>query len=493
MSQKQLDTLLEELDSSISPEDQIVFRCKKINRERRSLIEAAEGPLRKKKAYLKAKEQLNKHLQLASYDQFMKDLDYPARILGGAINLESNEQQGAISELSVTLANNKDIPGHIHQLNSALKLFYSEFFTNSAQAPQEDLKAAQALVDFNEDEEKGADSHFKEYLSYLELLDKLDEKSQDDISLNADKPSFYLKMNAEKLLKTKNRTLQKALLTQSKWNRSYSKLLETFFARLDQEELQGICLTILEDDCGGVSPQFLEDMLSQNIAYELIVSFLNNKDQGWQREQLIQAVNLNQIHLMSLLINLVGFDQKFFYSSLGEHQIQPDIFKKMIETLFFSSSAHGKYGIDTAYAERVIDQQKTFPKNVIKILQDAFPRGLEGSMIDGYFSILTLMNQEMASLYKKKEAFADLEQQNKEYCELSLMISDTEAIRFLLFTYIFDSLKLGVKPKKLGLNISELQDLMAEQYEFEESTGKNKTIMKFISELWQIYPSLKPI
>jgi hypothetical protein len=253
------------------------------------------------------------------------------------------------------------------------------------------------------------------------------------------------------------------------------------------QDLLEIILDTLKEKCEHVNALFLNEQLTAIDEPDVFINFLSKFSQEETEDLMNVCISENYHVLLNLLININGFDQNYFYLSLSRYGIHRDIFKTMIDSLFVTGSAQCTYGMDGSYAEKVISTQKTVPINVVTTLQKALPRGFEGSPLAGYFQFMSIFNKEISEL--KSEYGDDYSGvRDYKYSEYKLKISDTEAIRFIMFTYIFDAIKNGIYPDKIGMSRNRINELVADQYRFEKEMGKNKNIINHIVDLFKLFP-----
>lgn len=493
LSQDDLQALLEQLLKSIETKGSLIEKLKSLENEHRFLKEAVLEPRKRKEAYDKASLTLNTLLKQSSYNEQILKAEYPAKLLKGNIDLSTAKQKNAISELSITLSQNPNFSEDLLKITNAIRLFYQDFFQNDqAEAPKNDPEAEEKLKAFEEDSKRGKWPPYQNYLNYEACLQEV-EKTEDFDKLSKNRPDFYINLHIEQLFRSKNQALKKYLLDHSEWSNRYQKALEKYFKIEKSEELKIKALSLIQKKCSAMDPTFLDEQLSDSSQSPLIIEFLKNFDTDQLSHMLIISVQKNLQNLMSVLINFSGFDSKYFYSSLSQGQMQPDVFKRMIDSLFRPLSPQGRYGIDSQYAQKVIKEQKNIPKNVVKTLQTTMPRGFEGNPIVGYFKLLAKFNEEMENMYREKRKLDQLQSKDQSYCDHVLRMSDTETIRFILFTYIFDVIKYGIYPNKIGMSRSKVKNTLIEQYDFEMKIGHNPNITKSIQDLWTLFPDLKPI
>ncbi len=487
MSQEDLHNLLQKLVNTNMAADAMLQNYKQLDKEYINLKKAVGEIIKTKKSFDSARELLKKLISQNKFNETIQSYDYPKRILGGNIDLDSNKQKHAIDELSVTLNENEKIPKSVLEITAALKKYYSQYFKNSSLPPRDDPDKIRKLNEFESDPNRGASIEYKQYLNYYKLLVAAEKSESNFESILKESFSLSTEMHAERLIVSENNEFKKFLLCNTQWEPQHSEKLELIFSTENDEGLLEIILSILKDNCQHVNPEFLNDQIKDIAEPDLFIDFLSDFDHDETEDLMNVCIQQNHHFLLNLLININGFDQNYFYLSLSRHGIHRDVFKTMIDSLFVTGSPQSVYGMDGSYAEKVISTQKKIPINVVTTLQKALPRGFEGSALAGYFQFMTIFNQQISSL---KNVYGDQHSDVKDtnYCEHMLKISDTEAIRFIMFTYIFDAIKNGIYPDKIGMSRTRINELIAEQYRFEKEIGHNVHIKNHIADLFILFP-----
>ena len=460
---------------------------KQLDTEYIVLKKAVGESLQTKKSFDSARALLTKLISQNRYNETIQSFDYPKRILGGNIDLNSANQKHAIDELSVTLNENENIPVSVLEITAALKKYYHQYFKNSSTPPQTNPDIIRQLKDFESDPNRGASNEYKQYLQYYKSLIAAEKIESGFEKVLKDPFLLSTEMHAERLVVSENYELKNYLLCNTEWEPQHREKLELIFSSENDEGLLEIILNILKDKCHHVDAAFLNNQISDIDEPDLFIGFLSHFHQDETEDLMNVCIQENYHYLLNLLININGFDQNYFYLSLTRHGIHRDVFKTMIDSLFVVGSAQSVYGMDGSYAEKVITTQKKVPLNVITTLQKALPRGFEGSPLAGYFEFMSIFNQQIVSLKKVYDVnHADIKDAN--YSEHMLKISDTEAIRFIMFTYIFDAIKNGIFPDKIGMSRARINEFVATQYHFEKEIGHNAHIINHIVDLFKLFP-----
>lgn len=491
MSKEKLEDYLKRLIQADSASEVVMQRLTELDRELEELILCVEEPKKRKQQYESSRKSLEELIEKSSYNKQMAKYDYPAKLLKGDIDLGSSRQLDAIRELSVTLDKDSAIPPDIVDITRALKLFFEEFFSRSETPPEVDVKAEAELKHFWESDDKGAWPLYQTYLDYNDVLDQADEMKESIEKLHNEKPDFYKDVNARKLLEARSFELKEHLLKNTDWEFKHKTILERFFCIEEDVSLLVLCADIIDTDCEGLEENFLDEQLQDEFRGVILQQILEQKEEEELRSLLTTALNNNHDKLLSVLINLIGFDQSYFYKALAQKGVKPEVFKKILDSLFLPHSPQGSYGIDGTYAERLMNEHKELPKNVIQTLQKAMPRGFDGHPLSGYFQFIDTINQEVKKQHEKKRQLDEKMEKDKVYCEHILNMSDMETIRFIVFTYIFDCIKGGIFPAKIGMSRKRIRECLQKQFEFENACGRNKNIMDQIIHLWQTQPNLQ--
>ena len=487
MSQEELHSLLQKLVDTNMASDTKLQKFKQLDGEYLELRRVVAESLKVKEGYERDKGLLLKLISQNNFDATIQSYEYPKRVLGGDIDLESASQKQAIDELLITLKENTEIPKSVIEITAALKKFYAQYFENSNNPPEPDQQKIQALKSFENDATRGGAEEYKEYLQYLKKL-SVAEKCESGFE-NALSGPFELsaEMNAEKILSSQNEIFKKYLMNATQWQPQHVEKLELIFDNEHDPELLENILVTLEQKCGGINAEFLNRQIDQFEEPDIFINFLLTLNIDETEKLMSECIEKNYHHLLNLMININGFDQNYFYLSLSRHGIHRDVFKTLIDSLFVKGSAQGTYGMDGTYAEKVISSQKKIPINVVTTLQRALPRGFEGSPLAGYFEFMSVFNKQLEELrqsYREDEGVV----KDQKYSEHKLKISDTEAIRFIIFTYIYDAIRNGIHPSKVGMSRTRINELVAEQYHFEKSIGQNANIINTIVDLFKIFP-----
>lgn len=484
MSQEELHQILNRLSNTDTVTESLLLTLKQLEREHYTLQTQVSKSLQRKKDYEEAKQLLSQLLEKHRFNEIILNLPYPSKLLNGPIQLDNNGQQNAINELSITLSKDPSLPKSLIDITAALKIFYNTYFDKQGKAPDIEEGIQKKLEDFEQNPEKGSLEAYQQYRSYSATLFDADQNNNIELIDQNNIPNFAPSLHAEMLFQTQNLELKLHLLQNTEWTEGERVQLESLFETEDDLELQEEILEALKQYCG-LDASFLNKQIQKSEDVNLFVDVLKDYDDESLNELIIESINQNYQDLLELLINMIGFNQHAFYHSLANGSVQRDVFKTMIDSLFHSSSPRGTYGMDSTYAEKVIGKQRKIPSNVVKTLQKALPRGFEGSPLAGYFHFLNMFNQQIEKLKLESHEFSE---KNKLYCEHQLKLSDTEAIRFIMFTYIFDVLKKGIFPSKLGMSRSNIIEKIQNQHQFELTVGKNQNILGSIRNLFTLYP-----
>lgn len=491
MSKDHLEQLLDKLVAEDNASVSELQRCYQLDREFDHLYRRVESPREIKHKFDHSVSTLKGLLDNASFNKAMALLEYPTKLLKGDIDLLSPAQHNAISELSVTLANDSRIETHILEITQALKLFYEEFYKDGDHPPELDKEAEHNLNAFEADPERGAWPPYKSFVDYNRRLQQVDAEELRPEELEKNKPEFFSEIHSRQLLEATRLELKEHLLLNTPWEGRHVEILEHFFQQEEEEKLLMITIDIIESDLGGVKETFIDEQLRDESKSDILLHVLENKSDEQLQDMVISSLNKNLDRLLSTLINIIGFDQSYFYQVLAKKGVGTDVYKKIIESLFLQNTAGGTYGMDGNYAEKLMNEHISIPQNVIQTLQKAMPRGFDGHPLGGYFDFMKTINSEVERLREKKEKLSEMKLKDREYCDHVLLLSDIESIRFIVFVYIFDSLKGGIFPAKTGMSRKKVAEKLSQQYEFEQKVGRNRNIVDHIEKIWDLHPDVR--
>jgi hypothetical protein len=433
------------------------------------------------------KEQLERLIQENEFDERLQDLGHPSKILDGPINLSSDQQKNAISELAVTLPQNTLDQQALFKIAQAVQLYFKSYFQPDGPPPELDQKVSDQLDQFNQDPEKGASEAFQLFLSYQSLL-----KQRPPTPSTEKLPPYAPLLHADVILDSDEENVRSHFLSNTVWDESHHHLLETIFKQESSHSLAQMTLDILSR-LGLLTMSFLDQELKRQHQVSVIQEIVQTQDLAIILEQQKQAIKENLDHLLGLLTNIIGVDQPEFYQSLKKQPLHSDIFKKIVASLF-ASPAQRQYGMDQQYLQQVLSTQEDFPKNLVSVLQSGLPRGLEGCRLKDAFHFFARLNENAATIKEKCDELWATSPEGPEYAHTKLECTDLETVRFIIFTHIHDRIKASkAKPKLIEMSHPELREQLQNSYTFELTTGKNNNISNYIEHLWSTLPQISPL
>ena len=414
------------------------------------------------------------------FNGVMAQLGHPARILGGAVQLDKATQQLAMAELSVTLQQRPEVEKSIAKLALALHLYFQRYFKDGQAPPKEDPKALEALAAFKNDPQKGASPNFLEYTALAQYLETL-VKAQGTAPLprwEKKWPPYSAILIFELYRCDLPQALREFLIETSPWEKSHLSYLLQLFELEDSKDVAQKILSKMLSLENTLALEFVDRQLRQNHHGELLHQWLKARDVATLAQYQIQAVEKNLNVLLGALNNLVGLDQVAFYKALEKEEMKPGVFGQIVDSLF-SQAPQQQYGIDQQHLQRILDQQENLPKNLIAVLQRTLPRGLEGKSIPAALDFMDRLNDRIADFREKMEHSEGLSLEQKEE------LSDTETVRYILCAHIHARLlSTKVMEKITEMPLSQLVERLLKLQRFELTTGCNRNITKFLNHLW---------
>jgi hypothetical protein len=422
------------------------------------------------------------------FNACMQQLGHPYRILGGPIRLDQSQQKLALAELSVTLQQRQEVEPVIAKLAQALHLYFQQYFKDGHHPPEEDEQAKASLQDFGKNPEKGGSPDFLEYTQYLEHLENLlgtDELAELE-PWGKSLPSYAAILHAEAYRTNLPERLREFLIDTTPWDVSQYSLLEQLFELENQVHCGRKILEKMLSLKNPLALDFIDRQLRQQHLSELIQKYLTQQDPATLNAFQMKAVEGNLDCLLSAINNLMGIDQAYFYKTIEKYELQNGVFGQIIDRLF-SQTPQQQYGMDQQHLQRVLEQQENLPKNLIAVLQRTLPRGLEGKSIPAALDFMDRLNEQIGKLRQKMQGGEALNTEQK------MSFSDTETVRFILFSHIHHRI-LTSKPLEKILSLSEqvLSQRLDTFYQFELTTGLNKNITGLLEHLWKKIPKLAP-
>ena len=414
------------------------------------------------------------------FNGVMAQLGHPARILGGAVQLDKATQKLAMAELSVTLQQRPEVEVAIGKLALAIHLYFQRYFKDEQAPPKEDPKALEALMAFKRDPLKGAYPQFLEFTAltqYLEALVKT-QGVEPFPSWEKNWPPYSGILIFELYRCDLPHALREFLIETSPWEKSHLSYLEQLFElELSKDIAQKILSKMLSLE-NTLTLEFVDCQLRKNHHGELLHSWLRAHDSATLTQYQSQAVQKNLNVLLGALNNLIGLDQAAFYKALEKEELKPGVFGQIVDSLF-SQAPQQQYGIDQQHLRRILDQQENLPKNLIAVLQRTLPRGLEGKSIPAALDFMDRLNDRIAEFREKMELSEGLSLEQKEE------LSDTETVRYILCAHIHARL-LSTKAmdKITEMPLNQLVERLLKLQRFELTTGRNRNITKFLEHLW---------
>ena len=433
------------------------------------------------------KHQLERLIQENQFDERLQDLGHPSKILEGSIDLNTDHQKNAISELVVTLPKSTQDQQNLLKITQAIQLYYKSYFQPHGPPPEVDLSVLDKLDQFNKDPEKGASEDFQSFLRYQDFLQQWPSGPWE-----GDLPHYAPLLHADVILDSDHEDRRSHYLNNTLWDDSHVHLLESFFRQESSPQLAQDTLELMSRR-GHLTLKFLDQQLKRQHQVSAIQKVIQAQDLPQLLAQQKQAIQENLEHLLGLLTNIIGVDQPEFYQSLKQHPLHSDIFKKILASLF-ASPAQRQYGMDQQHLQYVLNTQEEFPKNLVAVLQSGLPRGLEGCRLKDAFDFFTRLNERTAVIKDKLNELWQKAPEGLEYAQTKLESTDMETVRFILFTHIHDRIKASkAKSKLVEMNHPELREQLQNCYTFELTTGKNNNISDYIEHLWNILPQLSPL
>lgn len=480
----QLHELLGDLVRQQSERPPLLQELSALEAEKDLLLQAISEARQRHKSFVSALKTLEYLMRQSRLDEVLRLLGEPGRLLGGPIDLTRVDQKPMVAELSVRLQANPGVDSGLRQLLRAIHLFYDDYYDEQGRSPVEDRASENALREFSADLRRGARREYVEYTDYLEKLNRAEEGSAFYEELDAELPAFHVEMDLQYLSRTRSAELREHLLKRTPWTALQQPGLENIFVEETRREILDLAFNIFDIRCCGCRPEFLERLLAGHEMGELATREYLKKCPTDKLETLLRnAIENNWKNLFDQLINMVECEPGFFYRSLGERPLSPEIFTRILDTLFAPNSPRQRYGIDSNYARKIFGSQNRVPRNVLKVLQKAFPRGIDPAPFKGFLEVLEAFNRECEEFTTTKDRRENHQDtRTPDYIELCQDLSAVETIRYVIFTYIYDSAMLqGGARLKIGLD--KWQNFLVRQLEFERAVGHNRNITAYATGL----------
>jgi hypothetical protein len=490
LSQDQLQKLLGEISEESPCGSRTLRKLNFLERKQTSLKDQLEASKDFYEHWLLDKKQLERLIEENDFNERLSALGHPSKILEGNIDLEKDDQRHAISELVVTLPQTTTRYDILHKVIHALHLYYKTYFEDRSPPPPFDEKAQKQLDEFNTDPERGASQNFQEFLAYKSWL----SQNSKDEAWDGDIPDYAPILHADIIASHENLERRRELLENTVWNDAHGPLFENMF-RQQSDQGMGIELIALMEKHGTLRYHFINQELKRKHQHPTVLNWLQDRKLQELVDMQKRAIEENLDQLLGMLTNIVGIDQPEFYHSLKQTPLQGEIFDKMVTSLS-SSPAQRQYGMDQQHLHKVLHTQEELPKNLATVLQNGLPRGLENCRLKDSFDFILRLNSKVNALKSELESFSEAHRHGPEFAKIKLEYTDTETVRFILFTHIHDRLKMSKNsPKSLksstGMSPEELRDLLHQLYSFELTTGRNGNISGYIEHLYEVLPSLQ--
>lgn len=484
-----LTPLLEELVEQSPRGSRELGKMRRLEREHRELLLRLEKSRQRFARWQKSKSTLE-HL-IAEHDFIgqLQELGRPYRLLGGDISLEEDRQRHAISELVVTLESEGRGRPIVQQIARALNLYYREFFVDGQGPEEEDSQLVQEETSFKQDPEKGGSDAYASFLKFLTLIKEKDlgalEEGRDHW------PVFAPILLAEAILDAEdNLEFRKKAFRLANWERSHDHLLYRLFSREDDHEFSKEILEVLRRSGPENHLPFFDRQFTGGHREELVVAELNALESSKMEELRALALEKNCAQVLAFLTNALGMDPSLYYQALKEEGIETNVFSRLVEWLFKPVSKK-HYGMDAVYAQKVLEEQKEWPRKMISVMQNAMPRGIEGQSLSNALTFFEGLQEKRLHLLRELST-VNPQREGRHHCELTLSLSDLESARFILFSYIHDRIVAGrALPKVVGMSHADLGMRLIKLEGLEMEVGPNQNILEHLFNLFQKFPVLK--
>ena len=484
-----LTPLLERLVEQSPRGSRELGKMRKLEREHRELISRLEKSRQRYARWQKSKSTLE-HL-IAEHDFIgqLQELGRPYRLLGGEISLDEDRQRHAISELVVTLESEGRGRPIVQQISRALNLYYREFFSEGQGPEQEDGELVEEENSFRQDPERGGNPQYANFLKFLRLVNKGELRSLEETK--DDWPVFAPILLAEAILgEGENLDFRRKAFQLADWERSHDHLLYRIFSREESLDFSKEILGVLRRSGPENHLPFFDRQFTGGHREELVVSELTSLDASKQESLRALALEKNCAQVLALLTNSLGMDPALYYQALKEEGIETNVFSRLVEWLF-KPVPKRHYGMDAVYAQKVLEEQKEWPRKMISVMQNAMPRGIEGQSLANALTFFEGLQEKRLHLLREMST-VNPEREGLRHCELSLCLSDLESARFILFSYIHDRIVAGrALPKVMGMPHAELAIRLLRVEGLEMEVGPNQNVMEHLFNLFQKFPVLK--
>jgi|SaaInlStandDraft_1057018.scaffolds.fasta_scaffold15505_3 hypothetical protein len=484
-----LTPLLEQLVEQSPRGSRELGKMRRLEGEQRDLLSRLEKSRQRHARWQKSKSTLD-HL-IAEHDFIgqLQELGRPYRLLGGEISLDEDRQRHAISELVVTLESEGRGRPIVQQIARALNLYYREFFMDGQGPEEEDGDLVSEEQSFREDKERGGNPAYGGYLKFLNLVKKKDLSSLGESK--SDWPVYAPILLAEAILDAgEDLDFRRDTFALTHWERSHDHLLYRIFSREKNVDFSKTILEVLRSSGPEHHLPFFDRQFTGGHREELVVAELTSLEPSVQEELRTLALEKNCAQVLAVLTNALGMAPSLYYQALKQEGIETDVFSRLVEWLFKPISKR-HYGMDAVYAQKVLEEQKDWPRKMISVMQNAMPRGIEGQSLASALTFFEGLQEKRLNLAREKSS-VNPQREGRRHCELSLALSDLESARFILFSYIHDRIVAGkALPKLMGMSQAELAIRLVRVENFEMEVGPNQNIREHLFNLFKEFPVLK--
>lgn len=484
-----LTPLLERLVEQSPRGSRELGMMRRLGREQAVLLTRLEKSRQRYARWQKSKSTLEHLITEHDFIGQLQELGRPYRLLGGDISLDEDRQRHAISELVVTLESEGRQRPIVQQISRALSLYYREFFDEGQGPAEEDGELVAEEQGFKDDPERGGSPSYATYLKFLKQL-----KDRDLVQLKEAKESWPVYapiLIAEAILEAgEDLSFRRGAFELCDWERSHDHLLYRIFSRESDVELAKAVLSTLRGSGPENHLPFFDRQFTGDFREEIIYEELISLEPSKQEELRALALEKNCAQVLAVLTNALGMEPALYYQALKQEGIETDVFSRLVEWLF-KPVAKRHYGMDAVYAQKVLEEQKDWPRKMISVMQNAMPRGIEGQSLANALTFFEGLQEKRLHLTREKSSI-NPQREGRRHCELSLSLSDLESARFILFSYIHDRIIAGkALPKLMGMSHPELAIRLARVEGFEMEVGPNQNILEHLFNIFKQHPSLK--
>lgn len=481
---------IEEVDPDDSPEFKELKHLLALWQRHKRLVQEAAAPDKQLAKQKKEKDTLNRLIRASKFNELASKSSYISGLLKGDVDLDSPDQRRAFDELNATLTSKDGIPEALCELTARIRDYYHQFFSDSQEHKEKAIKASDDLKKFVKDPQAGGSVSFRRFESHLSLLE---HERADGLADFRNEP-WTPALHALVLMSRHSGPLKISALHATNWNARFQSVLETVFFRETNPEIRQELLSVMDRECGGVHAEMLEKALSDSVRAEDAKKFIDEASDEVCKRFMREAVDKGFGKLFEFLQLRLVSDPSHFYFALKK-SMEPELFRKVIELLVPPGSAQQKYGMDSGHAEKVMRSQNQVAKNVLSVLQKGMTKGLEtATNLRGYLTLLQGFNNVCKKTAELRDKIDPGKLQDHAAVALDIRAAEIEAIRFVLFTYIYDALKIkGGNLRKINLHSTEVANFLEQQLRFEHEIGKNKNILGFLGDLFSSHPEWAPL